>query len=311
MKLFTITGILSSIIVATTFFAVSPALSAPIQKNIQSVPMQEELAKLEASSGGRIGMYAINTANNTHLQYRADERFPMGCTAKVMGVATVLHQSMSNNALLSEKIYYTKKDLTNWTPITEKHIASGMTVAELSAAAISYSDNTAMRLLVKKMGGLEQMNKFARSIDDKTFRQDHDWPEEALSGGLGNVNDSTTPKAMAESLQKLAFTNVLAKPQQQLLISWLKANVTGDTRIRAGVPKNWVVGDKTGTGAVYGTTNDIGIIWPTKCAPIVLAIYYTTNDKQAKKKDDIVASVTRIVVDEFAKNDRCISKASS
>ncbi|CEK10377.1 class A beta-lactamase [Legionella hackeliae] len=289
---------LSLIVVAGSFLT--------MQVNAQSEPLKKKLAELEASSGGRIGVYAINTANNAHLQYRANERFPTGCTSKVMGVATILNQSMNDSSLLSQKISYTKNDLTNWNPITEKHLATGMTVAELCAASISYSDNTAMNLLVKKMGGVEQMNVFARSINDTSFRQDNDWPKEALSGGKGNLKDSSTPKAMAKSLQKLAFTNVLAEPQRQQLLSWLKATTTGDFRIRAGVPKGWVVGDKTGTGSFYGTTNDIGIIWPPKCAPIVVAVYYTSDDKKAVKREDVVASATRLLIDKFAQNDPCI-----
>ncbi|MDP3269525.1 MAG: class A beta-lactamase [Legionella sp.] len=291
------------------FIACTPSIVVAQKNSHQSTAsIQQKLAELENSSGGRIGIYAINTANGTHLQYHANERFPMGCTSKVIGVATILNKSVSDSSLLSQKVSYTKKDLTNWNPITEKHLATGMTVSELCSASISYSDNAAMNLLVKKMGGLEQINVFARSIHNDSFRQDNGWPEEALSGGQGNLNDSSTPKAMAESLQKLAFTDALAKPQRELLVSWLKATTTGDFRIRAGVPKGWVVADKTGTGSTYGTTNDIGIIWPPKCAPIVVAVYYTSNDKKAVKREDVVASVTRILVDKLAQNDQCIRK---
>ena len=297
---------LSVVIFASSFFVACPPSFAVAQNNANSTSIQKKLAALEASSEGRIGIYAINMGNGRHLQYRANERFPMGCTSKVIGVAAILNKSMRDSSLLSQKISYTKQDLKNWNPITEKHLATGMTVAQLCAASISYSDNTAMNLLVKKMGGLEQMNIFARSIHNDSFRQDNGWPEEALSGGKGNLLDSSTPKAMAKSIQTLAFTDALARSQRKLLLSWLKANTTGDFRIRAGVPKGWMVADKTGTGAAYGTTNDIGIIWPPKCAPIVVAIYYTSEHKKAVKREDIVGSVTRILVHELAQGDQCI-----
>jgi beta-lactamase class A len=120
----------------------------------KTLTVQEKLAHLEVSSGGLIGVSAINTANNTKIQYRANERFPTGCTSKVIGVAAILKKSMSHNSLLAQRIYFAKNDLTNWNPITEKHIIDGMTISELSAAAISFSDNTAMNLLVKKLGGV-------------------------------------------------------------------------------------------------------------------------------------------------------------
>lgn len=269
---------------------------------------QEQLAKLEASSGGRLGISAINTENNQRIQYRAHERFPAGCTAKVIGVAAILKKSMGNEQLLNEKIMYNKNDMTNWTPVTENHLADGMTVAELSAAAISHSDNTAMNLLTKKLGGPQGLTAFARSINDNEFRQDHTWPEEALSSPQSN-KDSTTPAAMQTSLQKILLGDVLSTTQRELLLSWLKENVTGDARIRAGVPKGWVIGDKTGTGFHYGTTNDVAIIWPPKCKPIIVAVYYSSNKKDAPKREDIIASATRILIDSFAQTDRCIKNS--
>lgn len=288
--------------------ATIPVFAAEQQKLPASI--EKQLAQLEISTGGRIGVSAINTANNRHLQYRANERFPMGCTSKVMGVSAILKKSMTDSSFLHQKVIYTKKDLTTWAPITEQHLPDGMTIAELCAAAISYSDNTAMNLLTKQLGGLQGMNAFARSINDNFFRQDHWWPKEAMSGGRGNLNDTSTPAAMERSLQQLALGDILAPQQRELLLAWLRNNKAGDARIRAGVPTKWIVGDKTGTGFYYGTTNDIGIIWPPKCAPIIVAIYFTHNKKEADKREDIIASVTRILLNEFARTDRCLKLKS-
>ena len=304
MKLTAIKWILPLIIITDFLLFISRSSYA----STQAISVGEKLAALEASAGGRIGVYAINTANGSHLQYRSNERFPMGCTSKVIGVAAILNKAKNDDSLLSQHIKYTKKDLSTWSPITEKHLRTGMTVGDLCAASISYSDNTAMNLLVKTMGGLEQMNIFARSIHNDSFRQDNGWPAEAYSGGEGNLNDSSTPKDMANSLHRLAFTDVLTHSQKELLISWLKANTTGNFRIRAGVLKDWVVADKTGTGSVYGTTNDIGIVWPPTCAPIVMTIYFTSNDKNAVKREDVIASATRILINQFAESDECIRK---
>lgn len=87
----------------------------------------------------------------------------------------------------------------------------------------------------------------------------------------------------------------------------MKGNTTGDAKIRAGVPTEWIVADKTGTGS-YGVSNDIGIIWPTGCEPIIISIYSVGNKKDAPCNDNIIASVTRLVINEFAKTDECIKK---
>jgi beta-lactamase class A len=289
-------AIKSSFLVLTIISICSIAQAEP-------TTIQDKLAKLESAAGGRIGVCAVNTANDRQIQYRANERFPMGCTSKVIGVSAILKKSMKDPTLLQQRVMFTKGDIVTWSPIAEKHLADGMTIAELGAAAISYSDNTAMNLLVKNLGGLQKMTAFARTLNDYSFRQDNGWPDSAKSGGPNDLNDSSVPAAMEKTLQRLAFGNTLAAPQRELLLTWLKNNTTGDARIRAGVPKGWVVGDKTGTGVYYGTTNDIGIVWPPKGAPIVLAIYFTQHAKNAVKREDVVAQATRMLLEEFAKTD--------
>lgn len=280
-----------------TYITVSAA-QATIPSSIQ-----EKLAALEASSGGRLGVTAINTANNTRIEYRGDERFPFCSTFKVMGVAAVLKQSMTNKNLLQDRITYTAGDVVTYSPVTEKYIDSGMTVSELCAAAMTHTDNTAINLLMKKIGGLDVVNAFARSIGDSTFRLDR-WEPNLNTAIPNDSRDTTTPAAMAGSLQKLTLGNALAAPQRGQLQTWLKDNTTGNARIRAGVPKGWLVGDKTGSGD-YGTTNDVGIIWPSNCQPIVLAVYFTQPQQDTAPRNEVIASATRLVIEELARTDQC------
>ena len=260
------------------------------------ISIQKDLAKLESSSGGRIGLFAINTANNTIIQYRANERFPLCSTSKVMAVVAMLKQSMKNSHLLQQKIVYTQKevDASGYAPETSKHMTEGMTIGALCAAAITQSDNLAMNLLLQQLGGPEAVTQFARSIGDTTYRLDRIEPE--LNTAIpGDLRDTTTPAAMGYSLQRLLLGDVFHFSQRQQLIFWLKNNKTGDARIRAGVPKGWLVGDKTGTGS-YGTTNDIAIIWPPKQAPIIVVIYFTQHEKNALPRDQVIASATRLIL---------------
>lgn len=254
----------------------------------------EKLAALENSSHGRLGVYMIDAANNEVIRYHANERFPLCSTNKVMGVAAILKKSETRKSLLQTKIKYQKSDLIIWSPDTVKHLNSGMTIFDLSKAAITLSDNTAINLLMKQLGGPKAVTDFARFIGDTIFRLDRSEPE-LSTGPPGDLRDTSTPEAMGNSLRKLVLGSALAPAQRQMLKTWLIENTTGDARIRAGVPKGWVVADKTGTGD-YGTTNDVGIVWPSNGAPIVVAIYFTQDRKEALPRDDVVASATRIVL---------------
>jgi beta-lactamase class A len=226
--------------------------------------------------------------------HRADERFPFCSTFKMMLSAAILSREP---ALLKKHIKYDKSDLVSYSPVTSKHVADGMTVAELCEATLQISDNAAANLLMKQIGGPAAVTAFARSIGDTEFRQER-W-ETALNTALpGDVRDTTTPLAMAKSLQKLVLGEALPAAARKQLKDWMLGNTTGATRIRAGVPAGWPVADKTGSGD-YGTVNDIAVIWPPGKAPIVLAVYVTQPNKDDKTRPEIHGEVAKVVIEAF------------
>ncbi|PBI77861.1 class A beta-lactamase [Rahnella victoriana] len=271
--------------------AFSAASWAQTASNMTSV--QQQLAALEKDSGGRLGVMLINTADNSQIAYRADERFAMCSTSKFMAASAILKQSETQTELLTRRISLKKSDLVNYNPITEKHLDTGMTIGELAAAALQYSDNTAMNKLIEQLGGPQKVTAYARTLGDNTFRLDRTEP--TLNTAIpGDDRDTTSPRAMALSLQHATLGTALAEPQRAQLVEWMKGNTTGGMSIRAGLPATWVVGDKTGSGD-YGTTNDIAVIWPDNKAPLILITYFTQPEKDAKSRRDVLASAAKIV----------------
>ena len=280
---------------ATTAFTLAASAHASEKSTSRSV--EAELFNLEKFSGGRLGVYALNLADGTQVHYRADERFPLCSTFKVILVSAILNRSRYAPSLMQQRIYYTQSDLVSYSPISEKHVSDGMTVSELCAAAIQYSDNTAANQLIKILGGPFAVTAFARSIGNKEFRLDR-W-ETALNIAIpGDLRDTVTPAAMGYSLERLALGNALSTSDRNQLNQWLLGNTTGAKRIRAAVPADWQVGDKTGSGE-YGTANDIALLWPPKRKPIVLTIYHTQSTVDAKRRDDVIAATARIVISDW------------
>lgn len=252
------------------------------------------LARLEKDSGGRLGVAAFNTADGRQLLHRADERFPLCSTFKMMLAAAVLARDPS---LLEKRIRYEKSDLVPHSPVTGKRVAEGMTVEALCEATLQYSDNTAANLLMKQIGGPAAVTAYARSIGDSEFRLDR-WETELNSAIPGDLRDTTTPQAMAKSLQKLVMGEALPLHCRRQLKDWMIGNTTGATRIRAGVPAGWIVADKTGAGD-YGTVNDIAVIWPPGRPPILLAVYLTLPGKDDKARVELHGEVAKVAIEAF------------
>jgi beta-lactamase class A len=252
-----------------------------------------QLRALEKKYGGRLGVAILDTASGTRIEHRADERFALCSTFKVLASAAVLARVDKGEEKLDRRITYEKKDLVTYSPVTEKHVGkNGMTLAELCEAAITLSDNTAGNLLLASFGGPAGLTAYVRTLGDEVTRLDR--IETALNEAkTGDPRDTTTPAAMLADLQKLVLGDALSPASRDQLKTWLLANKTGDKRLRAHLPKDWKVGDKTGTGD-NGSANDVGILWPPKRGPIIVSSYFTESSASTDEKNTVHAEVGRI-----------------
>jgi beta-lactamase class A len=114
----------------------------------------KRLAAIEAREGGRLGVAILDTETGSKLEHRSDERFPMCSTFKLLAAAAALKRVDEGAERLDRKIAYGPSDLLDYAPIAKAHVADGgMTLGDLCAAAIDWSDNTAANLILEVIGG--------------------------------------------------------------------------------------------------------------------------------------------------------------
>jgi beta-lactamase class A len=252
--------------------------------------LREDLAALEAESGGRLGVAALHAGSGGFAGYRADERFPMCSTFKLLAAAAVLKRVDDGKEKLDHRVKFEASDVVVYSPVTKERTGGdGMTLAELCTAAMTVSDNTAGNLILASLGGPQALDDYVRSLGDTVTRLDRIEPDlnEALPG---DPRDTTTPAAMLKNIQALILGDALSERSKNQLISWLVGNKTGDTRLRAGLPTGWRVGDKTGSGE-HGTTNDVGVAWPPQSAPVLIALYLTGTTASGEARNRTLAAV--------------------
>ncbi|MFI6683913.1 class A beta-lactamase [Streptomyces sp. NPDC050485] len=255
-----------------------------------------ELKRLEATHQVRIGAYALDTVTGRTLTYRGDEKFPSLSTFKAMVCAAVLDRGRrSEPGLLKKVVHWKQSDEVPTSPVTEGQGEKGMTVAQLCHAAITRSDNTAGNLLLDQIGGPRGLTRYYRSLGDPVSRLDRREPE-LNYWKPGEQRDTTTPAAMGRDLGKVSLGNGLVPKDRAQLNCWLRATVTGGERIRAGLPKDWTVGDKTGTSDSYGAANDIAIAWPPSGHPVIIAIYTNHTTADAKADNAAIAATAKALV---------------
>jgi beta-lactamase class A len=258
----------------------------------------KRLAEIEAREGGRLGVFVRDTGTGSTIEHRADEPFPMCSTFKLLTAAAVLKRVDQGAERLDRKIAYGPSDLLEYAPIAKAHVAEGgMTVADLCAGAIDWSDNTAANLVLRTIGGPAGFTAFGRSLGDEVTRLDRNEP--SLNESLpGDPRDTTSPRAMAASMQKVLVGNVLSDGSRGQLQAWLIGDKVGDKRLRAGLPPSWRIGDKTGTGD-RGSTNAVAIIWPPGRAPLIATVYYTESSASVDARNAVHKEIGALIAETF------------
>lgn len=277
---------------AAVGFSSSEVHAETVKCHRQETKSDREFAKLEEKYDANLGVFALDTGTNKTVTYHPDERFAYASTHKALAVGALLQQKSIED--LNERIFYTRDDLVNYNPITEKHVDTGMTLRELADASLRYSDNTAGNLILQQLGGPDGFKEALENIGDDVTLPERFEPD-LNEVNPGETHDTSTPRALATSLQKYVLGQSLPEDKRALLTDWMKRNTTGNALIRAGVPKSWEVADKTGAGS-YATRNDIAILWPPKGDPIVLAILSNRTEKDAEYNDKLIAEAAKQAV---------------
>ncbi|AJE85928.1 beta-lactamase precursor [Streptomyces albus] len=252
----------------------------------------KQLAALERKFGARLGLYALDTGTGATIAHRADERFAFCSAFKALAAAAVLDRNPLSH--LDTLVRYTEDDLMKHAPVTARHLDTGMTIRQLCDAAVRFSDGTAGNLLLRDLGGPEELTAYARGLGDRVTRMDRTEPA-ITEATPGDPRDTSSPRAFGTSYRKILLGGALPTAKRAFLRDLLERSTTGARRIRAGVPRGWTVADKTGTGD-YGTLNDIGVLYPPKSAPLLLALMSSKPAEDAAYQEELLAEATAYAV---------------
>ncbi len=279
------------IISRRALLATAPCLAAWPAPAEQALPL---LADYERDTGGRIGLYARNLKSGRGVGWRAHERFVMCSTFKASLAALVLTHVDSGRDNLDTPIRYGAADLLEYAPISKASLSKGvLSVGEMCAGAVEYSDNTCANLLLARVGGPAALTSFWRSIGDRVTRLDHNEPMLNRSPP-GDPRDTTTPAAMANSLRRLILGNVLSRASRERLAVWMLACKTGDNRLRAGLPKRWKVADRTGNNGA-DAAGDIAVVWPRPGEAVLVCVYTQGGSPTSERLASVFGDIGHLI----------------
>ena len=277
-----------------TLLAAAPVLAARPPAMAATAPAP--LEAYERASGGRIGLFAQNLTTGARLAWRADQRFVMCSTFKASLAALVLTRVDQGKEHLARMIPYGRADLLDYAPVAKQNLARGaMSVGDLCKAAVELSDNTCANLLLAQVGGPRGLTAFWRSTGDRVSRLDRREPMLNRTPP-GQAQDTTTPEAMAGNLRRFVLGQVLSPESRGRLTGWMIDCQTGANRLRAGLPKGWRIGDKTGNNG-EDAAGDIAVAWPPSGGPLVICAYTRGGSPTPAQLETVFADIGRLAAE--------------
>jgi beta-lactamase class A len=239
---------------------------------------------------------------------------------------------------LNQSVTITKQEFASGTSPIIKEIKGSQgqfTVQHLLERSIGMSDNTAADALVRLIGGTEQVNAILKRLKIHDIRVDrleqqlqpesvgltnfqpefadeqkfqaafHKIPDNvkkaALEKYLTDPRDTATPEGMIDLLAKLHSHQLLSSNSTALLLKIMSDTTTGQNRLKAGLPKNWSIAHKTGTGENVlnrnTATNDVGIASSPNSKSVAIAVFIAGSQAPLKEREHVISNIAAAVVE--------------
>ncbi len=261
------------------------------------LPVEDQFAEMEDRYDAKVGFYGRHLGSNRTLGYRADDLFATCSTFKAYVAAAILQKVQQGELKLTDGVFIDPALFVPVaSPMTEPNVGGWLPLSDLCEAAVRQSDNTATNLMLEILGGPPSVTEFARSVgDDRTSMVR--WEPNLNTAVPGDPRDTTTPRAIGTGFLTMPTGDVLDEPNRAQLNEWMSTIVTGDARIRAGLPAGWTIADKTGAGD-YASTNDIGLASGPNRERLVLSVMTRTrtDDPDSVRAEPLIAEVTALTV---------------
>lgn len=273
-------------------------LFGPImQSQALAETIESALVDIERSLDAKVGFYLHDLQSNEVLEHAADHRFPMNNTFKLFACGALLSRVDAGKTNLSATVDLKDVDLVSWSPSLAELVDSGhldVSLDSLCRMMLSVSDNTAANLVLQEIGGPKGFTAFMRSIGDDVTRLDR-WEVALNEGAPGDPRDTTSPKAIAQSLKSLLLGNTLSLSSRETLREWLSGHRVAGNLFRASMPESWAIEDRTGAGE-FGTRGIVAIMYPPEREPIVATVYIRDAQVDLSQRDAAIARIGSAIV---------------
>jgi beta-lactamase class A len=276
--------------------------------------LQADLADLAKKSGSTVGIYVEHLERHETAGVHATRKFAMASTFK-LPLAIVVMRDVERKKLppLDGNVRLLPGDMRPWaSPLFERMGAKGgeATLREVVTSMLLTSDNSAADALLRLCGGPARVTAELRALklDDISIDRNEGEIDAAGRAGadrkaalarlLADPRDHATPPAMARVFIRLFRGELLTPENTRLVMDGLLRCQTGKNRLRAGMPAQTGIADRTGTCGGTVCANDIALVTlPSGDHVVIAALVEDLNGA----KESVLAEIGKLVWNTYAR----------
>jgi len=280
----------------------------PVYVQAQQTDLRARIAELAKPAKGIVGVSVLNIESRDTLNYNGNARLVMHSVMKLPIAMAVLHLVDSGLFTLDKTIHIKKKDLVKtYSPLRDKYPDGDVDVSvrDLLSYMVSLSDNDACDILLKFLGGPDQVTDYIHTLKVRGINIEASEEDMAKSWEVQYTN-WCKPIDMIKLIDKFYTGNALSPASKDFLYKILTETSTGPHRIKGLLPAGTVVAHKTGTSptndiGLTPATNDVGIITLPNGKHLAVAIFVCNSTANEATRDAVIATIAKAIYDDAVK----------
>jgi beta-lactamase class A len=278
---------------------------APFFAKAQEDPLRARIVELAKPAKGIVGVSVLGLEDRDTISYNGNARLVMHSVMKLPIAMAVLHLVDSGLFTLDKTIHIKKKDLPKtYSPLRDKYPDGDVDVSlrDLLSYMVSQSDNDACDILLKFLGGPDQVEFYLQnSLKVRGINIEASEADMAKSWEVQYTN-WCKPRDMVKLIDVLYTGKALKPATKDFLYKIMTETTTGPKRIKGLLPAGTVVAHKTGSSGTNSVglspaTNDVGIITLPNGKHVAIAIFVCNSTADSTTREAVIANIAKAVYD--------------
>lgn len=266
-------------------------------------PLKVSLDRLLKEKSARVGVAAVFDGEE-FFTYNNQHHYPLMSVFKFHQALAVLDYLDKHRLPLETEVFVSKADLLpdTWSPLRDARSEGNfyISVADLLKYSISQSDNNACDILFRFVGGTNVVDEYIRSLGISDFKIEA--TEEQLQESYENQYlNWETPLSLVQLMEKFRKESLFTNPvYKEFLDKILIETITGNDKLKAGLPENVTLGHKTGSSGrneagMKAGDNDMGFVRLPDGKQYTIVVFVNDSKEDDKTNAAIIAEISREV----------------